>query len=82
MKGEETMSIKAYILANVEVGMGEEVFEALSAIEGITSVHNVTGPYDVIAQVEVTDTAALGELVVSEIQLIDGIDYTLTCVVM
>jgi len=76
------MSVKAYILANVEVGMGEEVFEALSAIEGITSVHNVTGPYDVIAQVEVPDTSALGELIVSEIQLIDGIGYTLTCVVM
>ena len=76
------MSVKAYILANVEVGMGEEVIEALSAIEGITSVHNVTGPYDVIALVEVPDTAALGELVVNEIQLIDGIDCTLTCVVM
>jgi len=76
------MSVKAYILANVEVRMGEEVFDALSAIEGITSVHNVTGPYDVIAQVEVPDTTALGELVVGEIQLIDGLDYTLTCVVM
>ena len=76
------MSVKAYILANVEVGMGAEVFEALSTIEGITSVHNVTGPYDVIAQVEVPDTAAVGELVVGEIQLIDGIGYTLTCVVM
>jgi len=76
------MSVKAYIFANVEVGMGGEVFDALSTIKGITSVHNVTGPYDVIAQVEVPDTAALGELVVSEIQLIDGIDYTLTCVVM
>jgi len=76
------MSVKAYILANVEVGMGEEVFEALSAVKGITSVHNVTGPYDVIALVEVPDTAALGELVISEIQLIDGVDYTLTCVVI
>ena len=76
------MSIKAYILANVEVGMGEEVFAALSAIEGVKSAHSVTGPYDVIAQVEVPDTAALGELVVGEIQLIDGIDYTLTCVVI
>ena len=76
------MSVKAYILANVEVGMGEEVFEALSAIEGVTSAHNVTGPYDVIALVEVPDTAALGELVINEIQLIDGVDYTLTCVVI
>jgi DNA-binding Lrp family transcriptional regulator len=76
------MSIKAYILANVEVGMGEEVIEALSATEGVESAHNVTGPYDVIALVEVPDTAALGELVINEIQLIDGVDYTLTCVVI
>ena len=76
------MSIKAYILANVETGMGEEVIEALSAIEGVKSAHNVTGPYDLIASVEVPDTAALGELVINGIQLVDGIDFTLTCVVM
>ena len=76
------MSVKAYILANVEAGTGEEVIEALSAIEGVESAHNVTGPYDMIAFIEVPDTAALGELVINEIQLIDGIDYTLTCVVI
>jgi len=76
------MSVKAYILVNVEVGMGEGVIEALSDIEGVKSAHNVTGPYEVIAFVEVPDTAALGELVVNEIQLVDGIEYTLTCVVM
>ncbi len=42
------MSVKAYILANVEAGLGEDVIEALSAIEGVKSAHNVTGPYDVI----------------------------------
>lgn len=76
------MSIKAYILANVEAGMGEGVIEALSVIEGVKSAHNVTGPYDVIALVELPDTTALGELIISGIQLVDGIDYTLTCVVM
>jgi DNA-binding Lrp family transcriptional regulator len=76
------MSVKAYILANVEVGMGEEVVEALLAIEGVESAHSVTGPYDVIAFVEVPDTAVLGNLIINGIQLIDGIDYTLTCVVM
>ena len=76
------MSIKAYILANVEAGMGEDVVETLSAIEGVKSAHNVTGPYDVIALVEVSDTAELGELVINRIQLVDGMDYTLTCVVI
>ena len=76
------MSVKAYILANVEAGMGEEVVETLSAIDAVKSAHNVTGPHDVIALVEVEDTAALGELVIAGIQLIDGVDYTLTCVVI
>ena len=76
------MSVKAYILANVEAGMGEEVVEALSAIEGVQSAHNVTGPYDVIALIEVPDTVALGDLIINSIQLIDGVDYTLTCVVI
>ena len=76
------MGIEAYILANVEAGMGEDVVETLSAIEGVKTAYNVTGPYDVIALVEVPDTAALGDLVINGIQLIDGVDYTLTCVVM
>ena len=76
------MSVKAYILANVEAGLGEDVIEALLAIEGVKSAHNVTGPYDVIAFVEVPDTGALGELVITKIQPIEGIAYTLTCVVI
>lgn len=76
------MSVKAYILANLEVGLGEDVIEALSALEGVKSAHNVTGPYDVIAFVEVPDTDALGELVINKIQPIEDIAYTLTCVVI
>ena len=76
------MSVKAYILANVQAGTGEDVVETLSDIEGVKSAYNVTGPHDVIALVEVPDTAALGELIINEIQLIDGVDYTLTCVVI
>lgn len=76
------MSVKAYILANVEAGLGEDVIEALSALDGVKSAHNVTGPYDVIAFVEVPDTAALGKLVITKIQPIEGLAYTLTCVVI
>ena len=76
------MSVKAYILANVEAGMGEEVVEALLAIGDVKSAHNVTRPHDVIAFVEVPDTTALGELVINSIQVMEGVDYTLTCVVI
>jgi DNA-binding Lrp family transcriptional regulator len=76
------MSVKAYVLAAVEAGVGLDVVKTLSAIEGVTSAYNVTGPYDVIASVEVADTEALGELVITEIQTIEGIVETLTCVVI
>ncbi len=75
------MSIKAYILANVEVGSGTGVVEDLLATEGVKSAENVTGPFDVIAVIEVDDTATLGKLLISKIEAIKGITNTLTCVV-
>ena len=53
------MSVKAYILANVQAGTGEDVVETLSDIEGVKSAYNVTGPHDVIALVEVPDLELL-----------------------
>ncbi len=75
------MSIKAYVLANVEVGSGAGVMQDLLAIEGVKSAENVTGPFDVIALVEVDDTKALGDLLISKIETTKGITNTLTCVV-
>ena len=75
------MSIKAYVLASVEVGSGAGVVEDLLAMEPVKNTENVTGPFDVIAVVEVDDTATLGKLLVSEIETTKGITNTLTCVV-
>ena len=43
---------------------------------------DVTGPYDVIARVEADSIDELGRLVVSQVQLIEGITRTLTCPVV
>lgn len=53
----------------------------LLTIEGVKSAENVTGPFEVIAVVEVDDTPTLGKLLVSKIETIKGITGTLTCVV-
>jgi DNA-binding Lrp family transcriptional regulator len=42
----------------------------------------VTGPYDVVARVEAASIDALGRLVVSKIQTVEGIARTLTCPVV
>jgi DNA-binding Lrp family transcriptional regulator len=51
----------------------------LAKIAGGISADVVTGPYDVIARVEVDTIDALGKLVVAEIQAVEGITRTLTC---
>ena len=75
------MKIRAYVLANVEVGAGAGVVESLLAMDMVKSAENVTGPYDVIAVIEVEDTATLGKMLISEIESIKGITDTLTCIV-
>jgi hypothetical protein len=42
----------------------------------------VTGPYDVIARTEAATIDELGKMVVSRVQMIDGITRTLTCPVV
>lgn len=76
------MSIRAYVLIQTEVAKAAAVAEAIESIEGIVSADDVTGPYDVIAVAESSSVDELGRMVVSRIQLVDGITRTLTCPVV
>lgn len=72
----------AYILIQTEVGRAEQVSRNVRAIAGVREAENVTGPYDVVVKVEADGVDQLGRLVVSEIQMIQGITRTLTCPVV
>jgi DNA-binding Lrp family transcriptional regulator len=74
--------IEAFVLIQAGVGMPSGVVRAVSAIPGVRAAEAVTGPYDVIARVEAANMDALGRLVVSKIQAVDGITRTLTCPVV
>jgi DNA-binding Lrp family transcriptional regulator len=76
------MSVTAYILIQTEVGKAATVAEQVRAVEGIATADDVTGPYDVIARAEAPTVDALGRMVVSKVQMIDGITRTLTCPVV
>ena len=54
----------------------------VGAIDGVVSAEDVTGPYDVIARAEANSVDELGKMVVSRVQMIDGITRTLTCPVV
>jgi DNA-binding Lrp family transcriptional regulator len=76
------MPVSAYILIQTEVGKAAAVAQAVGAIEGVVSSEDVTGPYDVIARSEADNVDDLGKMVVSKVQMIDGITRTLTCTVV
>ena len=76
------MAVSAYVLIQTEVGKAADVANEVRAIGGVTSADDVTGPYDVIAQAEAASVDELGKMVVSRIQMIDGITRTLTCPVV
>ena len=59
-----------------------QVAEAISEIDGVVVSEIMTGPYDVIAKAESESMDQLGRLVVSQIQMVDGITRTLTCPVV
>jgi DNA-binding Lrp family transcriptional regulator len=73
------MAVQAYVLIQTEVGKAANVASSIRNIGGVVSAEDVTGPYDVIAKTEAETVDDLGKMVVSKIQLVDGITRTLTC---
>ena len=76
------MAVRAYVLIQLETGRAAGVSQHLSAIDGVVSAHDVTGPYDVIVLAEAESIDGLGHLVVGRIQLIEGITRTVTCTIV
>jgi DNA-binding Lrp family transcriptional regulator len=76
------MAVHAYVLIQTDVGKAAGVAQQIGEIAGVVVAEDVTGPYDVIARVEADSIDELGRLVVSHVQLIEGITRTLTCPVV
>ncbi|MDQ3646763.1 MAG: Lrp/AsnC ligand binding domain-containing protein [Actinomycetota bacterium] len=72
------MAVSAYILIQAEVNAAE-VAQEIRKIEGVESADDVSGPYDVIVRLTAPTMDSLGQLVVSQVQSVDGITRTLTC---
>lgn len=76
------MGVRAYVLIQTEVGKAASVASKVGEIPGVVLAEDVTGPYDVIVQAESDSVDDLGKMVVSRVQLIEGITRTLTCPVV
>jgi DNA-binding Lrp family transcriptional regulator len=74
--------VEAFVLVQTEAGKAAYVAGRVNEIPGVISAYDVTGPYDVIVHVKSATVDDLGKMVVSRLQLIDGITRTLTCPVV
>jgi DNA-binding Lrp family transcriptional regulator len=77
------MAIRGYVLVETEVGrtqaVGTELRHLSSQTAKVLAVDTVTGPFDVIVQLEADDLDRLGKCITDEVQKIDGIQRTTTC---
>ena len=76
------MPVSAYLLIQTDVGKAADVAEMVRGVDGIVSADDVTGPYDVIARAESDTLDELGRMVVSQVQMVEGITRTTTCPVV
>jgi len=74
------MPSKAFILIEVQVGRANTVADSLRSLREVSTADVVTGTFDIIASIEVSDMAAMADLVTSQMQSIRGVIKTITCV--
>jgi DNA-binding Lrp family transcriptional regulator len=76
------MPAKAYVLIETTVGRSREISNRLYKIDGVETVDQVTGPYDLIVVLKRPDLNSVGNLVTNQIHVIEGIARTVTCLSM
>jgi len=76
------LSVSAYVLIQTEVGKAASVAAQVRDIPGVIAADDVTGPYDVIVRADAGSVDELGRMIVSRLQMIEGITRTLTCPVV
>jgi DNA-binding Lrp family transcriptional regulator len=74
--------LSAYVLIQTEVGKVAHVAQALTELAGVQRAEDLAGPYDVIASLQAPSLDELGRLVASQIQVLDGVSRTVTCIVL
>lgn len=74
--------IEAYVLIQIKIGKLAAAASEASRIARVATAAVIAGPYDMIVRVAAEDVDCLGRLVVSKIQVIDGVTRTVTCPIL
>ena len=68
----------AFVLVKCELGRIEQVANVIMEIEGVSEVHSITGPVDLLVKLYAPDYDAFGDLIPDRLQKVPGIRETET----
>ncbi len=70
--------VTALVLIRTERGKVFDVARHLGDIEDVVEVHSVTGPYDLVAKVQVEEYERMADVLTARIAAVEGITTTET----
>jgi DNA-binding Lrp family transcriptional regulator len=76
------MSVKAYVLVVTDPGKTRRVVGAMRDVPGIIELHEVMGPYDIVAEIEVENLQEIPPILGEKIRGIEGIESTTSLVTL
>ncbi len=68
----------AFVLVKCQPGCLEEVANAIMEIDGVSEVHSITGPFDLLVKLYAPSYEAFGDLIPDQVQKVKGIRDTET----
>ncbi len=68
----------AFVLVRCELGKVEQVANLIMEIDGVSEVHSITGPWDLIVKLYAADYDGFGDLIPDRLQKIPGVRDTET----
>jgi DNA-binding Lrp family transcriptional regulator len=74
------MAVKAYVLVVADPGQTRKVLEAIKAIPAVQECHEVMGPYDIVAELEVQSLTDVPPILSQQLRAIPGIESTTSLV--
>ncbi len=76
------MAVKAYVLVVTDPGKTRHVVDEIRKIPAVIEMHEVMGPYDIVAEIEVATLQVIPPILGESIRGIDGIQSTTSLVTL
>lgn len=76
------MAISAFVMIDVAGDHTKSAYKTITRIPRVKKVDAVTGPYDLVVQIEAETLEDLNELVLSRIRGVDGVTKTSTAIIL